>query len=125
MTVDVVGRRMQSWATAKGALVHAWMDSSWFTNMFEVTSADLPAGNLSFEDSGEYAGYPRGGGLPNLRLALPNGSVVEASWVSKPLTLLVSSEHGASINALHCLQVGRVGETGARGAAESWQAIRP
>ena len=28
------------------------MDSSWFTNMFEITGADLPAGNLSFEDTG-------------------------------------------------------------------------
>ena len=42
--------RMQRWKSAKGAIVHAWMDSSWFTNMFEVTGVDLKAGNLSFED---------------------------------------------------------------------------
>ena len=29
--------------------------------VFEVTSANAAAGNLSFEDTGEYAGYPRGG----------------------------------------------------------------
>ena len=51
---------MQRWASAKGAIVHAWMDSSWFTNMFEVTSVDLAADNLSFEDPA-MPGFPKGG----------------------------------------------------------------
>jgi hypothetical protein len=32
---------MQTWKDPTGAIVHAWMDSSWFTNMFEITSANL------------------------------------------------------------------------------------
>ena len=55
-----VYRRMQGWSTAEGAVVHAWMDSSWFTNMFEVTAFDLKAGNFSFEDP-DMPGFPRGG----------------------------------------------------------------
>ena len=54
-------KRMQRWLDPVGAIVHVWMDSSWFTNMFEVTSANVKAGNLSFEDSGEFSGFPRGG----------------------------------------------------------------
>ena len=45
---SAVYARMQGWKNPKGAVVHAWMDSSWFTNMFEVTGVDLKAGNLSF-----------------------------------------------------------------------------
>jgi hypothetical protein len=54
---------MQKWAAAgpvEGAIVHAWMDSSWFTNQFQVTGFDATAGNLSFEDP-QMPGYPLGG----------------------------------------------------------------
>ena len=54
---SAVYARMQGWKSPKGAVVHAWMDSSWFTNMFEVTGVDLKAGNLSFEDTGDFAGH--------------------------------------------------------------------
>lgn len=58
---SAVYHRMQSWKSPIGAIAHVWMDSSWFTNMFEITGANVIAGNLSFEDTGEYKGFPRGG----------------------------------------------------------------
>jgi hypothetical protein len=35
------------------------MDSSWFTNMFEITEVDLAGGNMSFEDP-QMPGFPKG-----------------------------------------------------------------
>ena len=79
--------RMQSWKKPEGAILHAWMDSSWFTNMFEVTGSELKAGNLSFEDP-DMAGFPKGGwqGGRNWRTgstpATPNGGLAGDSSVS-------------------------------------------
>ena len=54
--------RMQRWKHPSGQtpIVHAWMDSSWFTNMFAVTSFDAASGNLSFDDPA-MPGFPKGG----------------------------------------------------------------
>ena len=51
---------MQQWNEPDGLIVHAWMDSSWFTNMWQVTAVDARAGNLSFEDP-SMPGFPKGG----------------------------------------------------------------
>lgn len=59
-----VRNRMQYWRQpAVGVaqmIVHAWMDSSWFTNQFAVTNLDIHAGSLSFDDPSN-PGYPKGG----------------------------------------------------------------
>ena len=57
---SMVYERMQQWADPVGAIAHVWMDSSWFTNMFEITSANVKAGNLSFDDPA-MPGFPKGG----------------------------------------------------------------
>eukprot|EP01043_Picozoa_sp_COSAG02_P023898 COSAG02_NODE_1290_length_13442_cov_6.479125_7_plen_555_part_00 len=92
--------RMQRWKTPEGAIVHAWMDSSWFVNMFEVTAVDLHAGNLSFEDSGDFAGFPRGGwqGGRNWRSA---GGVLGGDSTVAPLVIENIAEELDNENEYH------------------------
>ena len=56
--------RMQQWrrpaVAAAQAVVHAWMDSSWFTNQFQVTDFDAATASMMFDDPAN-PGFPLGG----------------------------------------------------------------
>lgn len=59
-----VQQRMRHWrhpaVAAARAVVHAWMDSSWFTNQFQVTDFDAGTASLMFHDP-DNPGFPLGG----------------------------------------------------------------
>ena len=73
------------------------MDSSWFTNMFEVTGSDPKAGKLSFEDP-DMAGFPKGGwqGGRNWRTGstpdTPGGGLAGDSSVSPMIAENIAEE---------------------------------